>query len=1234
MPHLTTLWKAIVLSFIINYFIICSAADVESSTAGSYAVHETSHEDDDLIPSFILPKHIFNEGKPFYVDKDPISGKLDFSSKKSAGLDNYIGNAPDVASDKATDIRPLGPNEIAPNFHDFLNLPVKYSSAKSVYPLVSSSYANLKYQGNNKNYVSNHKNFTTSTTSSPKYYTSSQKQVTTTKLFSSTKPFTSTIRTTEKPTASSTTSSTTTTTTTPSTTTPKKETTTTSSTSTTVFRRRPSLITSTTTTAPPTTKRTYPPSLTTSSYLVRQTRPSRGPTRYEYTPKPSYEDFHKTSTTDVRIPNLDFYRTSSSTPPSTTTRTTAKLTTPSTTSSLAHTSSTSNPIRFPTNSEKPQLIEKKPMTLSDLFNSFTDEDTEYNEEEIATDTNAIQLETSSEKIREHTIPVQQVQNSGGAQFHRDDYVKYEVQRPNLNVMPYQPVSSMNNIVISPDQHSASFVLGSQQSVGDSSQPANVGGVFVGSAEQAPIFESLTNRGSSVRPHGFTTLPSIQIKPHEFKSTSVRFPSVPDQQMEAFENAPVITGTYNNEITIPNGHSAPVAMPHHQIVVFPPNEKLPVATVNAELGSNFDSKQVGTRIVFGSDEPIQKPVENDFQKPPSLPDGLTPPLEGSASIQRPNAIPSNPYIGYNRPHPPPHFLYGQEGHRKHLPPVHRPIIERPLPNILPQFRPNAKVSHGHPYNKEVGVQRVSPMNGPPHRRPQDIGIHHPIPPPPPTFPIRRTPLPNHFTSKIASGVRPIDFNHSEPNRRIYRLPPHRMPQGPIPGPDRLYAQSLPPRKFIDGFPVAQQPPNQPDGVFPPRDVMPPPPQNSEDFFKQPPRSKLMERNDQERPKLEPVVTLQMIQTKKLLQGTGSSQAQNVTAAINVGQPQQSVNVAGSEKNPVYVVYPIKSWQDTEDPIVIGQRGDQLPLPPSEIGSISHNGGEYQNTPFTIIHHDQEPILSAKHKHIHALPKPLQAKFPYYMEQTDSKSVGEMTMKASMNMMKPVEEHHHQLYNLGEEPVGPPIDQKISSTLIRVPTDRPIAIAYTPTEPSHYNRRPDDRFSIPNYGNAVISEIRDTQTEASFSRDESEFPVRDEHYEQDFQAPFFPSINLGTVTDPYRENNNKIDRSDVDINETEFNSAELVTKKFNPDVFQPEYLGGFKPIYPSDPHHSQNIQVSSEIRETSASTTEEPQMEEESVKPVRDSFEETLDALFGSMDDEDEGDAFDPDNFDVESTTSKS
>lgn len=123
--------------------------DIDNSTNTDFA----GEDEDDLIitSNYVLPNQIFNDGKPYYASKDPISGQPDFSLKKSAGI---VPNSNEI----------LNPNEKGiiqganlPNIHDFLNLPVKYSSSKFLYPLMSSSYANLKYQGNNKNFATNKK---------------------------------------------------------------------------------------------------------------------------------------------------------------------------------------------------------------------------------------------------------------------------------------------------------------------------------------------------------------------------------------------------------------------------------------------------------------------------------------------------------------------------------------------------------------------------------------------------------------------------------------------------------------------------------------------------------------------------------------------------------------------------------------------------------------------------------------------------------------------------------------------------------------------------------------------------------------------------------------------------------------------------------------------------------------------------------------------------------------------
>lgn len=171
-----------------------------SAEIGTYdydnKIEENSPGDRDNLTSnvYVLPEQIFNDGKPFYVKKDPVSGTINFNAKTTPeslppqltitnvqaqttsqssqsntnSSDNEIlvnnsNRTPDINLDNTVKIQ---------NFHDYL--PVKYQSSKFVYPLVSSSYANLKYQGSNKNYISNHK-YETSTVKLVSYVTKKPK---------------------------------------------------------------------------------------------------------------------------------------------------------------------------------------------------------------------------------------------------------------------------------------------------------------------------------------------------------------------------------------------------------------------------------------------------------------------------------------------------------------------------------------------------------------------------------------------------------------------------------------------------------------------------------------------------------------------------------------------------------------------------------------------------------------------------------------------------------------------------------------------------------------------------------------------------------------------------------------------------------------------------------------------------------------------------------------------------
>lgn len=230
-----------------------------------------------------------------------------------------------------------------------------------------------------------------------------------------------------------------------------------------------------------------------------------------------------------------------------------------------------------------------------------------------------------------------------------------------------------------------------------------------------------------------------------------------------------------------------------------------------------------------------------------------------------------------------------------------------------------------------------------------------------------------------------------------------------------------------------------------------------------------------------------------------------------------------------------------------------------------------------------------------------------------------------------------------------------------TDRPIAIAYTPTEPSHIYRpaaaaigpaysqhgyqHPAEHgyFSHANHASSVIAEIRDDADAASATthhqlqydttatsaaaavaahhrrvhNDTDEFgnPSRGDNYRQEFEAPFYPSVNLdkhpetirnnwAVVTPPSQqsadaaasEETNKsttksaaattsttstmtkaagIDRSDSNIaasttkandrdgstsGESATASSPVADSKEHFSQFQPEFQGGFRPIYP--------------------------------------------------------------------------
>lgn len=146
---------------------------------------------DDEVDDYGAPGFFsFHNGEPFTVEKDPVTGNLDFNKKETPDYGFY---KEDIDRKDAKPKPPAyhTPNDIPSNpfkisavdssldLHQFLNLPVHYSTSGK-FPLISSSYANMKVQGSasssSSSSVSNHRHYTPSSTTStaqpPSYYTS------------------------------------------------------------------------------------------------------------------------------------------------------------------------------------------------------------------------------------------------------------------------------------------------------------------------------------------------------------------------------------------------------------------------------------------------------------------------------------------------------------------------------------------------------------------------------------------------------------------------------------------------------------------------------------------------------------------------------------------------------------------------------------------------------------------------------------------------------------------------------------------------------------------------------------------------------------------------------------------------------------------------------------------------------------------------------------------------------
>lgn len=576
------------------------------------------------------------------------------------------------------------------------------------------------------------------------------------------------------------------------------------------------------------------------------------------------------------------------------------------------------------------------------------------------------------------------------------------------------------------------------------------------------------------------------------------------------------------------------------------------------------KKPSNKIVFPEDDASSTPnreILSLYSKPMlhQLPADLTPPSEQEIKPQpaRPTNIrpPWDPRPG--------HFYQGRpEYARPPRPPIKQDIFKRidGLPNILPQFRPNAKVPTSHYHDNILvnpGYMQRQPLLERPSNRP--IGFFEKLHPPPPP-------------KRILELRKPVTLNqHLMQNEQKER---HNEPT----------TQKSTPLYKAEHYKAEQYP------------------------FQSPPKVPVANRRTGEEES--EIATLQMLhakQTDKLN-----------TIKPNVPPPFK-INYKETTDKPLYVVYPVNTsplkldvLDNEKETVVIGTRGGENPLPPSKI-----------NKDFPT-YTDQKPILKPKDRNDSPILKPhskptsfpIKTDFPYPLERPDPTTVyaeTTLTNKGTVNNLDnpdfPKKYHNYQSnnqwttleaesriingnkLNYANEPI---------SVTLKTYTASPIAIAYTPTEPSDSNK-----YSLPNYGSAVISEIRNdnggeiingknkVHKQGIVSNAGSEFtvsavmhthtqnnmmlgttvPKSDQKLENhkiepevepqyptklEFQAPFQASINIGSQSNGWsviRDKSKDIDRADNDITTL----LPETTSEFDIENFKPQMFGGFKPIY---------------------------------------------------------------------------
>lgn len=256
----------------------------------------------------------------------------------------------------------------------------------------------------------------------------------------------------------------------------------------------------------------------------------------------------------------------------------------------------------------------------------------------------------------------------------------------------------------------------------------------------------------------------------------------------------------------------------------------------------------------------------------------------------------------------------------------------------------------------------------------------------------------------------------------------------------------------------------------------------------------------------VETLQMIQAKN------DNKEEQGISKVAAQEPQKTMDKT------IYKVYPVNTQE------------------PNQSVKDDNNDFNYKQQD-----RNDAPILKPHPRPV--APPGKGGDFPYHLERPTPPTLGT-----------------NQWNTIRDDPTN-----QIAVTL-RTYTEKPIAIAYTPTEPHPLNG---DRYSMPNYGSPVIPEIRPgSMTYANLpppppppinnqQRIDSDIMITPK---LDFQAPFQASVKLdANITN---QGWAVVDRNNTATLDEETEVTTLpwaTTSEFDIENFKPQLIGGFTPLY---------------------------------------------------------------------------